>query len=70
MIECDDTYILNLKFLLYCFEWMSGLKVNYHKSEVFVVGVKREETVRIANIFNCKLGKLSLTYLGIEIGER
>lgn len=38
MVECNDEYILNLKFLLYCFEWMSGLKINFHKSEVFIVG--------------------------------
>ena len=42
MVACDDESITNMKFLLYCFEWMSGLKINYHKSEVYVFGV--EET--------------------------
>lgn len=31
---------------------------------------KNQEAVRIANMFNCKLGKLPLTYLGIQIGLR
>jgi hypothetical protein len=24
MVEGDDTSILNMKFILYCFEWLSG----------------------------------------------
>lgn len=45
MLECEDE-----GFLLYCFEWMSGLKINYHKSEVYVLGADNEEANRIANI--------------------
>jgi hypothetical protein len=39
MIENDDTSITNLKFLLVCFELLSGLKINYHKTEVIVMWV-------------------------------
>ena len=42
MMSCDNESITNMKFLLYCFEWMSGLKINYHKSEVAVFGVDEE----------------------------
>jgi hypothetical protein len=38
MIENDDFNIANLKFILICFELLSGLKINYHKSEVIVMG--------------------------------
>lgn len=38
MIQNTEKDILNLKFILYCFERMSGMKINYHKSEVFVIG--------------------------------
>ena len=51
MIECENEGFLHLKFLLYCFEWMLGLKINYHKSEVYVLGVDNEEANRVANIF-------------------
>jgi hypothetical protein len=37
-LETDEDSIENTKFLLYCFENMSGLKINYHKSEVIVLG--------------------------------
>jgi hypothetical protein len=38
MIQDDDTQIANLKFLMMCFEDMAGLKINYRKSEVVVMG--------------------------------
>lgn len=70
MIECSDKYILHMKFLLYCFEWISGLKINYHKSEVFVMGVNRSESLRVANMLDCRLGTLPLNYLGFVIGDK
>jgi hypothetical protein len=41
-LEADDEVIANTKFLLYCFENMFGLRINYHKSEVMVVGASEE----------------------------
>lgn len=37
MIDGSDISIRNLKLIRYCFEWLTGLKINYHKSEVFCV---------------------------------
>lgn len=36
MIDGSNESITNLKILLYCFERLSGLKINYHKSEVIL----------------------------------
>jgi hypothetical protein len=69
LLECSDSNILHLKFLLYYFENMLGMKINYHKSEVFVVGCEIYEQERVAHMLNCKLGKLSIVYLGMPIGE-
>lgn len=49
---------------------MFGLKINYHKSEVFVLGVNGEEAQKVANIFYCKLAHLSMKYLGILVRDR
>ena len=46
---------------------MSGLKINYHKSEVFVLGVDDDVACNVANVFDCKLAQLPMTYLGILI---
>ena len=69
MIDGSDQSILNLKLILYCFEWLSGLKINFHKSEVFVFGADQSEKERMANILNCKLGCLPMKYLGIPLSD-
>ena len=38
MVEGSDEGIQNLKFLLLCFQEMSGLTINFAKSEVMVLG--------------------------------
>ena len=48
MIENDNNSIMTVKFILYCFEAMSGLRINYQKSEVFGLGVESEELERAA----------------------
>jgi hypothetical protein len=53
-----------------CFEDMSGLKINFHKSEVIVMGQPLEEQVRIANLLNCKGGSFPFIYLSLPISDR
>jgi hypothetical protein len=69
MTDGSESSTLNLKIILYCFEWMSGLKINFHKSEVFVFGVSQQEKERLPNMLNCKLGRWLMRYLGIRISE-
>ena len=38
MMEGLEFDTINLKFLLLCFEAISGLKINFDKSEVVVLG--------------------------------
>jgi hypothetical protein len=49
---------------------MSGLKINFEKSEAVVTGVTNEEQQRVANSLNCKLGKFPIKYLGLPISYR
>jgi hypothetical protein len=70
MIENDDNSINNLKFLLICFELLSGLKINYHKSEVIVMGVDSHEQFRVAHLLNCKEGEFPFKYLGFPISDK
>jgi hypothetical protein len=69
MIDGSDRSILNLKLILYCFEWMSGLKINFHKSEVFVFGAVQQERERMSNMLNCSLGTWPMKYLCIPISD-
>jgi hypothetical protein len=70
LIQYNEAHISNLKFLLMCFEDMSGLKINYHKSKVIVMGQPEETQRRIVDMLNCKLGAFSFVYLGLPFADR
>jgi hypothetical protein len=69
-LNFDDQSIYSTKFLLYCFEDMSGLKINNEKSEVFVMGGSNEEQKRVAEMFNCNSGHLPMKYLGVMVNNK
>lgn len=66
-IEHDLEKAVNLKLLLYMFELMSGLKINFLKSEIFVIEGDNEISSCYANMFNCQVGNLPMKYLGVPI---
>jgi hypothetical protein len=70
LIELDDLAIANLKFILICFEILSGLKINFYKSEVIVTGVSQLEQARVARMFNYKEGRFPLSYLVFPIADK
>lgn len=57
-----------LKVVLIWFEPISGLKVNFHKSMVFVVKFLESWLHEVMGVMNCKHGRLPFLYLGIHIG--
>jgi hypothetical protein len=59
-----------MKFHLYCYEAMSGLKINYQTSGIFILGVDRTEQQRVANMFNCESGSSPMKSLGIPVSNR
>ncbi|KAJ9690971.1 hypothetical protein PVL29_013233 [Vitis rotundifolia] len=64
----DDVEQLNIwKWIIMCFELVSGLKINLQKSEVIPMG----ETMgvnRATSLFGCKVGKLPTSYLVLPLG--
>jgi hypothetical protein len=69
-VDVDNQSIINIKFLLYCFENMSGLKINYEKSEIFALGCSEEEGRRIAEMLNCNIGRFPMKYLGVMVDNK
>jgi len=69
-LKDNETNYENLKFLLLCYESMSGMKINYNKSEVFAIGIEQVEIDRIAAIFGCKVGAFPIIYLGLPVSDR
>src|SRR6266498_5281950 len=66
-IEHDLEKARNMKLLLCAFEHISGLKINFHKSEIFCFGNVQQSSEIYSKLFGCKQGALPLKYLGIPI---
>jgi len=73
----DDTLLIGVKSwanvralraVLLLFESISGLKVNFHKSMLFGVGVVVSWLHEAASVMNCKHSQLPFLYLGLPIG--
>jgi len=60
----------NMKLLLCAFEQLSGLKINFHKSELFCYGAAKANQNEYAQIFGCNVGSLPFRYLGILMHHR
>jgi len=48
---------------------MSGMKINFEKSEVFSVGLSIDEQQQTAAILGCKIGTFPIKYLGMPVGH-
>lgn len=64
-LDHDLEQAKNLKLLLCMFEQLSGLKINFHKSELFCFGQAKQEEESYSMLFGCKLGSPPFRYLGI-----
>jgi hypothetical protein len=66
-INGDFEKARNLKMILYIYELMSGLKINFLKSDTFVLNGDNEIARNFADLFNCQVGKFSMKYLGVSV---
>ncbi|XLR04694.1 hypothetical protein S83_070892, partial [Arachis hypogaea] len=64
----DTEIILNYKRLLRCFEWMSGLSINFDKSNLILVNCKQEWVTNMYGLLGCAEATLPIRYLGISLG--
>lgn len=63
----EENHLRNLKGTLAWFEKISGMRINFHKSELIPMNLDEEDTHRIAHIFGCPVGDLPIKYLGIPL---
>jgi hypothetical protein len=69
-MEHDLEKARNLKLILAAFEQLSGLKINFHKSELFCFGEAQDAASIYAELFGCGQGQFPIRYLGIPIHYR
>ena len=69
-MEHDLDKAMNMKLILSAFEQLSGLKINFHKSELFCFGEAQDFVTQYAELFGCEQGQFPIRYLGIPIHYR
>jgi hypothetical protein len=69
-MEHDLEKVRNMKLFLSAFEQLSGLKINFHKSEVFCFGQAKDHESQYEEIFGCRKGSYPFKYLGIPMHYR
>ena len=65
--DVDPEQLLHLRMVLSCFEAVTGLGVNMGKSELVLVGEVLNLS-QLADILCCRIGSLSMSYLGLPLG--
>jgi hypothetical protein len=56
-----------LKWIMVCFEQLSGMKSNYNKSDLVPTNLDEDETMQYARIFCCKIDSFPFRYLGVPL---
>jgi hypothetical protein len=69
-MEHDLEKAKNLKLILSAFEHLSGLKINFHKIELFCFGEVLDHAHSYVELFACNQGQFLIRYLGISIHFR
>jgi hypothetical protein len=64
----DARQLFNLKGLLRTFSDSTGLHVNFQKSFLVPINVPAEKTSHLAQTFDCEIGSMPFTYLGLPLG--
>jgi hypothetical protein len=66
-LEDDLEKAKGLILVLSAFEKLSGLKINFYKSELFYFGDTKERSAEYVRLFGCKEGEFPFRYLSIPM---
>ena len=70
LLMCEDNVqnVLTIKAILRCYELASGLKINFHKSNLAIINIEKTSFDCCARILNCSQMTLPFKYLSMVIG--
>jgi hypothetical protein len=65
--KAEESTLRNLKCVLMWYEQISGMRINFHKSELAPLNLEIDEAHRLAHVFSCPLGSFPINYLGVPL---
>ncbi|XP_026399497.1 uncharacterized protein LOC113295375 [Papaver somniferum] len=69
LLDADTVQVENIRILLLSFEQLTGLKINFAKSEIFGVGYSGD-IAQFSSILGCYHGVLPTYYPGLPLGDK
>jgi hypothetical protein len=63
----DFQHLRNLKVVLTLFERVSGMRINFYKSEIISMNLELEDSHDISHLLSCPMGSLPFKYLGVTL---
>jgi hypothetical protein len=63
--SAEFPHLVNLKHVIMWFEQISGMRVNFRKSELLTLNLDEVEIKRAASIISCPIGAFTIKYLGV-----
>lgn len=67
-VKNEESSIRGLKKILLLFQVITGLSINFQKSQIFHVSNKYEQATKSMEILGCHFGMLPFKYLGMWVG--
>lgn len=70
LLSNNTSHARNLKWLLSCFEQLSGMRINFHKCDLVPININEDDANIFAQILGCKLSEFPIKYLGAPFHHR
>jgi hypothetical protein len=68
IMEACPRQLIALKGLPNTFADSTGLRVNYHNSNIYPINVSKDRMINLASTFGCNIGSFPFTYLSLPMG--
>lgn len=68
VLPADFGELQSLKNILDAYANATGMKINYHKSQLVQINVDTARANDLASVLGCQVGTIPFTYLGLALG--
>jgi hypothetical protein len=68
ILPADRKKLLNIRSILDAYAQCTGLKINFHKSQMIPINIDEIKAHELSQVLGCQVGTMAFTYLGLLVG--